>query len=96
MTLVGKNILDDFTRKHTDSNDWIANWIADVEGAIWNTWQDIRKRYQHASIISGNLVIFNVKGNRYRLEVRVGYQTGIVKVVWAGTHTEYDRRNKKR
>lgn len=96
MKLVGKNILDDFIRKHTEATDWIANWVADVEGSIWITPQDIKIKYQHASFLSGNFVIFNVKGNKYRLEVKVAYKTTIVKVVWAGTHNEYDKRNKKR
>jgi len=96
MRLLGKPILDEFTREHPDSMDWIANWVFDVEGSVWSTTQDIRNKYPSASFISGNIVIFNVKGNHYRLEVKVAYQTAIVKVIWTGTHAEYDKRNKKR
>ena len=96
MTLLGKSILAEFTKEHPDCSDWIANWVSDVEGSIWRTPQDIRNKYPSASFISGNLVIFNVKGNRYRLEAKVAFQTAIVIAVWAGTHAEYDKRNKKR
>ncbi len=96
MRLLGKGILDDFTKEHPDSMDWIGNWVVDVEGSVWKTPQDIKNKYPSASFISGNIVIFNVKGNNYRLEVKVGYRTATVISIWAGTHAEYDRRNKKR
>jgi mRNA interferase HigB len=47
-----------------------------------------------ASFLGGSVVIFNVKGNRYRLEVLVAYQTGTVVVRWAGTHAEYTKRSR--
>jgi mRNA interferase HigB len=96
MRLLGKQILDDFSRKHTDAMDWIANWVSDVEGSVWKTSQDIKKKYPRASFLSDNIVIFDVKGNNYRLEVKISYNTAIVLAIWVGTHAEYDRRNKKR
>ncbi len=96
MRLLGKSILENFTREHPDSMDWIANWVSDVEGSVWRNFQDIKAKYPSASFISGNIVIFNVKGNHYRLEVKVAHNTATVIAVWAGTHAEYDRRNKRR
>ena len=95
MTLVGKHILHSFTAKHTDATKWIENWIADVEGSIWMTPQDIKNKYPHASFLDNNKVIFNVKGNNYRLEIKVAYKLSIVSVRWIGTHSEYDKRNKE-
>ena len=46
--------------------------------------------------LSGGVVIFNVKGNAYRLEVTVAYRTGVVVIDWIGTHREYDERNERR
>ena len=96
MILLGKGVLDQFTKEHPDANGWIDTWVSDVEGSVWKTPQDIKNKYPSASIISGEVVIFNVKGNHYRLEVKVAYNTVTVLAVWAGTHHEYDRRNKKR
>ena len=53
-------------------------------------------RYASASLLSGNTVIFNVKGNEYRLEVTVAYKSSIVVIRWVGTHREYDERNRHR
>lgn len=96
MLLIGKKILFDFTGRHPDALNWIEIWIAEVEGNQWKTPKEIKKRYSDASFLSDNVVIFNVKGNTYRLEVKITYNSGIILAKWAGTHSEYDKRNKKR
>jgi mRNA interferase HigB len=92
MRIAGRDKLDAFTGAHADTRSWINTWIADVETSIWKTSQDIKRNYASASFLADNIVIFNVKGNRYRLEVRIAYNTGIVVVRWAGTHAEYTKR----
>ena len=92
MWIVGRNKLDEFCRAHSDSRDWIRNWIADTSSATWQTPQDVKLRYASASFPATNRVIFNVKGNRYRMEVQVAYHTGVVVVEWIGTHAEYTKR----
>jgi mRNA interferase HigB len=96
MKVLDRERLERFCRKHADARGWIENWLADVEGAAWTTPQDIRRHYASASFLPGNAVIFNVKGNAYRLEVTVAYRTGVVVIDWAGTHRDYDERNKRR
>lgn len=92
MRLVGREKLDVFSGAHADARSWIENWIFDTEQASWRTPQDIKGAYASASFLAGNVVIFNVKGNHYRLEVSVGYNTGTVVVRWVGTHAEYTKR----
>ena len=96
MRIVGRETLDRFCSKHADTRKWIAGWLTEVESSSWTTPQAIKDRYVNASFLEGNTVIFNVKGNDYRLEVVVAYRTGIVSVKWIGTHAEYDERNAKR
>ena len=96
MKVAGRERLEAFCRKHADARRWIENWLADVEPMAWKTPQDIRQRYASASFLSDGVVIFNVKGNAYRLEVGVAYGAGVISVRWAGTHREYDERNKRR
>ena len=94
MSLAGKSLLNNFLLKHTDAKSWIENWIADVEGSVWRIPQDIKNKYPSVSFLGNNKVIFNVKGNNYRLEAKVTYKLFIVSVIWIGTHNEYDKRNK--
>lgn len=96
MKVLDRERLERFCRKHADARGWIENWLADVENAVWTTPQDIRRYYASASFLAAGVVIFNVKGNVYRLEVTVAYRTGVVAIDWVGTHREYDERNKRR
>ena len=96
MRVTGRKRLDDFCRKHADARAWIENWVADVESVAWRTPQDIRNRYASASFLPAGVVIFNVKGNAYRLEASVAYGAGLISVRWIGTHRAYDERNKRR
>jgi mRNA interferase HigB len=96
MTLLGKQILDVFIKEHPDAKSWIENWVADVEGSIWRIPQDIKNKYPSASFLAENVVIFNVKGNNYRLETQISYKISIVTTIWVGTHEQYDKRNKGR
>jgi len=96
MRLVGRDKLDAFCVKHADARKWIETWLADVEAAVWATPQEIKDRYASASFLASNVVIFNVKGNDYRLEVMVAYKTGVVIVRWIGTHAEYNARIRSR
>src|SRR3972149_9702964 len=92
MIIVGRDTLDEFSDSHADARSWIKSWIADVETATWRTPQDIKNNYATASFLADRIVIFNVKGNHYRVEVRIAYNTGIVVVHWVGTHAEYTKR----
>jgi mRNA interferase HigB len=96
MKVIGRDRLELFCRRHADARRWIDNWLADVESAAWTSPYDIRQRYATASFLGGGLVIFNARGNAYRLEAGVAYRTGVVSVEWIGTHADYDERNKRR
>lgn len=96
MKVIGREKLHSFCSKHADARQWIEAWLSEVEDSSWATPTDIKRRYAAASILEGNQVIFNVKGNTYRLEATVAYKTGVVVVTWIGTHAEYDRRNRRR
>ncbi len=90
MKLVGKPILDVYAKEHADIRGPIKAWIDEVEIAEWKTTVDIKERYRSASFLADNVVVFNIKGNRYRLVVKVSFKIGIVKVEMLGTHAEYD------
>lgn len=96
MRIVGLEMLDEFSATYSDARSWINNWIAETAAATWRTPQDIKDRHASASFLAGNIVIFNVKGNRYRLETLIPYNTGVVIVRRVGTHAGYERRWKRK
>ncbi len=96
MKILDRERLENFCRKHADARHWIENWLADAEAAEWHSPHDIRSRHASESFVGAGLVIFNVKGNAYRLEALVVCRTRTVAIEWIGTHAEYDERNRKR
>ena len=65
-------------------------WFGEVLSANWHQSADIKARYASASILKNKLVVFNIKGNHYRLIVAVAYKIGVVYIKFIGTHKEYD------
>ena len=90
MRVVGKKILNEFKRRHADARSHVDAWISEAEEAEWESPRDIKEKYVTASFLADNRVIFNLKGNSYRLDVKVSYVTKVVFVKRIGTHREYD------
>ncbi|MES2356576.1 MAG: type II toxin-antitoxin system HigB family toxin [Pseudomonadota bacterium] len=93
MQLLGLLKLEEFKQTHADSRGQLNAWQLEVESAQWKGPQDIKNRYPTASFLLDNRIIFNIKGNTYRLVVKVRYQNGIVLIEWIGTHAEYDKQD---
>jgi mRNA interferase HigB len=92
MQLLGLPKLEEYKRSHADSRDSLDVWRSEVEEAKWAGPMDIKGRFPSASFLANSRVIFNIKGNTYRLVVKVKYQNGIVLIEWIGTHAEYDKQ----
>lgn len=92
MRILGLPILEQFKIKHADSRGQLEAWQNDVARENWQTSQDIKRRYRSADFLADNRVIFNIKGNAYRLVVQVRYQHGLVMIEWVGTHAEYNKK----
>ena len=71
-------------------------WFGEVNRAAWASSADVKRLYTSASIISADRLVFNVKGNDYRLVVAVDYEKAIVWIKWLGTHRDYDRIDARR
>ncbi|MDD5286001.1 MAG: type II toxin-antitoxin system HigB family toxin [Desulfuromonadaceae bacterium] len=91
MNVISLITIDLFSRKHADAKGPLLAWYREATHASWLSPADIKLRYPSVSFLSNNMVIFNIKGNRYRLVVQVAYNTKIVLIRWIGTHSEYDR-----
>jgi len=91
MKIVGLPLVEKFKQRSPDARGALDAWQKEVADAAWKTPQDIKNRYRSADFLADNRVIFNIKGNSYRLVVKVKYQNGLVMVEWVGTHAEYDK-----
>jgi mRNA interferase HigB len=91
MQLIGMEVLTDFIQYHPDTQGPLEAWTQEVQEAAWRTPADLKARYPSASILSDNRVVFNIKGNKYRLLTKVGFNLQTVQVLKMGTHEEYDK-----
>jgi mRNA interferase HigB len=89
--VVGRLILERFVQMHAEVSLAVDSWVAEARAASWRTPADIKARYANASILVNNRVVFNLKGNKYRLDTKIAYQTGVVVVKRIGTNAEYTR-----
>ena len=91
MRLLATDILYDLKGRDADARSGIESWEAEVKEEHWKNPHELKSRYPKASILGNQNVIFDIRGGRYRLWVRVEYKSGIVVVKKAGTHKEYEK-----
>ena len=91
MRIIARKTLRCFYETHADAKSALEAWFHEAEAAQWDDPKEIKKRYPSADILPGNRVVFNIKGNTYRLIVKIHYNTGIVFIRFVGTHAEYDK-----
>ncbi len=90
MHVVGRMRLEKFVEIHSDAAPAIDAWLREATDATWRTPADVKARYASASFLPNNRVVFNLKGNKYRLDTQMAYQTEVIVVKRIGTHAEYD------
>lgn len=91
MRVIAKKILREYWVKHPDSEQQLKSWYQEAEDAEWKSPRDIKRDYPSASILAGNRVVFNIKGNHYRLIVKINYDYGMIWIRFIGTHSAYDK-----
>ncbi len=91
MRIIARSTLREFWEISTESEQALRAWIDDAAQADWQNPTDIKSTYANASIIANNRVVFNIKGNKYRLIVHIRYEIGIIFIRFIGTHADYDK-----
>ena len=98
MRIIKEKTLSEYCKlsKYKQAKESEKAWIYEVRYSIWDNTNELKSKYGNASIISSKRVVFNIKGNDYRLIVDIEYKLRIVFVVWFGTHKEYDNIDAKK
>ena len=102
MRIIARRTLRAFVEKRQGFKDGAAlkaaldAWFDEVKKARWSSAADVKRSYVTASIVSADRVVFNIKGNDYRLVAAVDFEKSIVWIKWIGTHRDYDKVNVKK
>jgi mRNA interferase HigB len=93
MHVIKRKTLVEFYQQpgHRDAKGALEAWYDEAKHAQWASPAAIKDRYRSASILKNNRVVFNIAGNKYRLVVRINYDSKTVFVYFIGTHQEYDK-----
>lgn len=90
MRVIAVSTLRTFWKRHPDAEQPLRAWFEEATNASWSQPSDIKERYRSVSILKSRRVVFNIKGNDYRLVVAIAYKLQVVYVKFVGTHKEYD------
>ena len=95
MRVIAKKILREFWEKHNDCEQQLKAWFQEASKADWKSPNEVKSEYPSASIVGNDRIVFNIKGNTYRLIVKINFDYQMVWVRFIGTHAEYDKVNAK-
>ena len=90
MRIIARKTLREFCTRYPDAQKPLQAWYADAKQAHWKNPSDIKRVYRNASVVANNRVVFNIKGNDYRLVVAINYDFAIIYIRFIGTHKEYN------
>ena len=93
MRVIAKRTLRDFWTIHSDAEQQLTAWFRETEKSNWQSLNDLKKEYPSASILKNNRVVFNIKGNNYRLIVKLNLDYQLCWIRFIGTHAQYDKIN---
>lgn len=91
LRIIARRSLREFLEQHPDAEQPLRAWYHDARKADWRSPADIKRVYANASIVGENRVVFNIKGNRYRLVVAINYSYRMCYIRFIGSHRAYDR-----
>jgi mRNA interferase HigB len=96
MRVIAVKTLKDLYKEFPEAEQALLAWYEEVVIAEWDNPNELKEQYRNASVLNDKRVIFNIRGNSYRLIVDIEYRLKIVFIVWFGTHKEYDEIDAKK
>lgn len=90
MRIIAKKALREFWEQYPDAEEALLAWYREVEKEDWDTPAKVKEKYRSASVIRDSRVVFNIKGNDYRLVVKINYAYRVIYIRFVGTHAEHD------
>ncbi len=99
MRVIARSTLGSFVKNRVEKKlqpivqGHLDAWYAEITKATWKNPAELKRQYSSASVVSAERVVFNIKGNDYRLVVAINYHYQVLLIIWIGTHKEYDRIN---
>ena len=91
MNVINRKTLNEYCYQYPDAAQALETWYRICKKATWKNFNDVRKVYPGADQIGDDRMVFNVRGNHYRLIVRFSFTFKVIQLKWFGTHAQYDK-----
>jgi len=95
MRIISRRALREFAERHPQAKGSLDAWYHTARHANWDSLVDVKAVYRHADLV-GEMTVFNISGNHYRLSVLILYKRKTIYIKKVETHSEYDKKGKKR
>lgn len=89
--IFAKKTLREFWEKHAETEQYLKTWYDTAKNNSWKTPNDVKNTYATVSVLKNERLVFNIKGNDYRLVAKFNFEKGWIFIRFVGTHAEYDR-----
>lgn len=89
--IFAKSTLREFWLKHPDAEQYLKTWYDTAMNSVWKSPGEIKKTYANASILKDSRIVFNIKGNSFRLVAKFNFEKQWIFIRFIGTHEEYNR-----
>lgn len=90
MNIITRRTILLYINQYPLAKNSLSGWVKEFQKASFNNFNELKAVYQNASLIANNRVIFNIKGNAFRLIISINFKAQAAYVIWFGTHSEYD------
>ena len=91
MVIISKTKINDFICVHVDAEESLMKWYITTKQANWRNFAELKQIFGTSDSVGNDLYVFNIKGNRYRLIVRIIFGARTIFIKFIGTHAEYDK-----
>lgn len=89
--IFAKSTLREYWEKQLDTEQYLKTWYDMAMSADWKSPADVKQTYANASILKNSRIVFNIKGNSYRLITKFNFEKQWIFIRFIGTHKEYDK-----
>lgn len=91
MVVISYRTIREFIDEHKEVEDQLNNWYVIAEKSDWANFNEMRRMFNSVDAVGNDLYVFNIKGNDYRLIVRIIFRVRTIYIKFIGTHRQYDK-----
>ena len=95
MRIIAKSTLRDYWAVNKNAEQALLSWYKIANKAKWSNFNEVKQQFGTCKVVGNDRIVFKVKGNNYRLIIKISFENQLIWIRFIGTHSEYDLINAK-